>query len=427
MGTFAASGATAAAGFVSGILVARMLGPQMRGELAAVVAWTTVLAVAGDFGIGFAVSYVVGRDRRLAGEAWTYAMLVAAGLGILLAVGAALLVPRALRGQSTDAATLVLGFSAIPFMLGASYQSYLLLGVSRIAESNWVRLLAGAGYTIGVVVCAAAGFASVGALVLAFWLAQVASFVLATVLVVEGLRPRWRIGRETGVQLLRHGLRNQVASVAAQANLRIDQLVLSATFPMEALGLYAVAVALASGTGPLFSAGAIVTIPHVLSAADAGAGRRQVVRFVKLTALVGVPLVAAGVFATPWVLPWLFGRAFAGAVVSAQILLVAGLFQGWNAILGNGLRALGRSSAPAVAETAGLAIKVGFLVVLLPLLGIRGAALASLVAYAGVAILQMATLATGSGESLARLLRGPLGLTDLVSRGSRARKARQER
>ena len=415
-GTFAASGLTAAAGFVAGIVVARALGPHLRGELASVVVWTTLLATAGDFGIGFAVSYVVGRDRRLASEAWTQAMLWAASLGAVLAVGAVVLVPRTVHGQTTSMSTFALGFSAIPFMLGASYQSYLLLGMARVAEGNWVRLVAGVGYAAGVVACAATGHATVGALVLAFWVAQVAAFLLATALVVDRARPTWRLGRATGIEVLRHGVKTQVASVAAQATLRVDQLVLAATFPPEALGLYAVAVALASGTGPIFSAGAIVAIPHVSAAAHSGGGSREVVRFLKLTALVGLPLVVVGVVVTPWVLPLLFGKAFSGANTSAQILLVAGLFQGWNAILGNGLRALGRPGSPAIAETMGLVLTGGLLFVLLPRFGTRGAAIASLTAYAGVATIQLMTLASGSGQSLARLLGEPLGLAELLSR-----------
>lgn len=73
----------------------------------------------------------------------------------------------------------------------------------------------------------------------------------------------------------------------------------------------------------------------------------------------------------------------------AQILLAAAVFQGSNLVLGNGLRGLGQPGKTALSEGAGVFVTIILLVLLLPVYGGVGTALASFCAYALVWFLQM--------------------------------------
>jgi O-antigen/teichoic acid export membrane protein len=89
---------------------------------------------------------------------------------------------------------------------------------------------------------------------------------------------------------------------------------------------------------------------------------------------------------TPWVLPFLFGAAFAAAIPAALIMVGASAIAAVNTVLEEGLRGLGRPMAVLWAELCGLAVTAVALLILLRPLGIVGAALASVCGYSTVLV-----------------------------------------
>jgi O-antigen/teichoic acid export membrane protein len=199
----------------------------------------------------------------------------------------------------------------------------------------------------------------------------------------------------------------QLGTLAAQATLRIDQLLMSLFIGREQLGYYVIAVAFGAVVQPIFSALATVALPRVLQAASLEAGGLQSARFIKIGFALAVPVIAVGVPTMPWVLPLIFGTRYVPSVLPAQVLLAAGVFQGQNALCANCLRGLGAPGRPTVAETVGLLVTAGLLAVLLPTMGILGAALASLLAYATVTVVELRFVSVHSGLSLTALARAP--------------------
>jgi O-antigen/teichoic acid export membrane protein len=163
------------------------------------------------------------------------------------------------------------------------------------------------------------------------------------------------------------------------------------------LGKYVVAVAMASTVGPIYTTLAIVALPQVTRQPDAAAGGRESVRYFQLGVLVGGPLLLLAALLMPWLLPLLFGDQYPGAVLPAQILMIAALSQGTDIVLSNCLRGLGRPGLPAIGEGAGVLVTVVLLFVLLPLLGAVGAALTSLLAYTATAGAQMVFVTRAAG------------------------------
>jgi O-antigen/teichoic acid export membrane protein len=108
----------------------------------------------------------------------------------------------------------------------------------------------------------------------------------------------------------------------------------------------------------------------------------MLLRVLRMNSIVVLVLVAMQLFATPLLLPLLFGADYRAAVPAALLLVVAGGFSGLNLTLSNGLRGLGHPQTSLIAEVLGLVVTALGLLVLLPPLGILGAAAASLLAYA---------------------------------------------
>jgi O-antigen/teichoic acid export membrane protein len=395
--TLAATVLMALAGLCSGVVLARTLGPAHRGEFAAVLLWSGILALLGELGLGFAFSYYAGKDRGSVSGLWTMAWGTSFAWGGVLALGGAALLPAVLDLSPAVVTSLRWAMVTVPLTLVTLYQSYILLGAGSLTESNLVRVCSTLSYVAGVVVVAAVGWAGVKNYTFAYLLSQGWACLFATGLTRRTLGPSLRWQPALIRPVLGYGLKTFVSSVASQANLRLDQLMMTALASSEQLGLYVVAVAVSGVFGPLYTALAVVVLPRVTHESSLMAGGRQALRHVQLGIIIGFPLTVMAVVAVPWLLPLLFGKDYGQAIAPAQILLVAAIFQGTNTVLGSGLRGLGQPGKTALAESAGLVVTVGLLLALLPGLGAIGAAIASLSAYALVMLVQATFVRRTSG------------------------------
>jgi O-antigen/teichoic acid export membrane protein len=183
------------------------------------------------------------------------------------------------------------------------------------------------------------------------------------------------------------GVPSALTTVPSMLNFRLDQMLMAAILPAEMLGLYLVAVVWSLSLSPCLGAVATTLFPHVASHAGSERQRRAFIDVVKLSGAAALLAAAGLALMTPWILPLVFGPEFAPSVPAALTLVLAAAALGFNQVLEEGLRGLGRPTAVLWSEVVGLAISVVLLVLLLRPLGIIGAALASLCGYASVTAL----------------------------------------
>jgi len=379
----------AVAGLCSGVVLARTLLPVSRGEFAVVLIWPGALAMFGELGLGFSFSFYAGKDRAKLDGLWTLALGVSLIWGGFLSIVGALVFPGIVHLSAAAHSCLIWNLITVPISLLTGYSAYFLLGSNRVFEFNMVRLSGAVVYTVGILALALTHQASVTKYTLVYILSQWLACAVAVGFIVRRLKPvlRWQSSLVKPVFI--YGGKTYLSSLAAQMNLRLDQLLMSSLVATEQLGLYVIAVSFSSMLMPLFSALAVVTLPRVTCAPDLRAGGRQVVRYLQLGLVMGLPAMAFAIITAPWLLPLFFSAKYASSILSAQILLVGVIFQGSNIVLGNGLRGLGQPGKTMLSEGAGLIVTVVLLVWLLPVYGALGAAVASLSAYSLVTFIQL--------------------------------------
>lgn len=381
--SFAASALIQPINILTGVLLARVLGPQARGELAAVLLWPSILIAVGSLGALDAAAYYGARgktDRRtLVGTT----LVIGLAQSVLLAGVGAAIVTFALDDYSdstTRTAYLMLAY--IPLNLIALYLMWLLNGFQRFAWFQILRLT-----TIGAAAVALVGLAlsdelTVLAAALGYLLANVVTLIGAAVLVQaeSGISVRFNLPLARG--LLGFGVRSHVSNVSSALNERLDQLLISVFLRPAQLGFYVIAVTLSSATILVGMSVYLVALPAVASlesgSAQATAARRLVALTFVLSTVVSVPIV---LFA-PALIELFFGGAFLPAADVARVLVVAAIAFSTNRALGAVLKAIGRPLDPGVAEIIALGATVGGLAALLPAFGLMGAAVASLISYA---------------------------------------------
>ena len=378
---------TVAAG-LGGILLARALGPTVRGEYAAISAWFGIALMVGCMGQPAALCFYVSRDptRARLYVATSRAMMLATGV---MALGAGLLLSTLLSRGNPGVATgyrIAFGTSIVAFV-GASYTFS--LQATDLHRWNVVRV------SQPVLSLAAMGLLWYLRLLTLF----TALFVVAVTMVLQ-LVWAYRCCRITGLApgrpklglvrpLSAYGVAQIAALTPAAVNANLDQLVLSQTVAPANLGRYAIAVSLTSVPIPLVAAIGNVAFPRL-------AARRAVTeetRRLQLIAVLGSAGLAAAMLlplalVAYWFLPLAFGEAYRGAVPLLWILTPGAIFLACNQVVGDLLR--GRNHPAVVAWAQGLAaiFTVVLLFALLPVVGVAGAAIASTISY-GVALAAM--------------------------------------
>jgi len=176
------------------------------------------------------------------------------------------------------------------------------------------------------------------------------------------------------------GTRGQLGSLLSLFNLRLNFVFIAAIAGPAALGIYAVAAKYAEVLRVVPIAANWVLYPRFArSEADvaSASSRWFIPRAGAVTAGIALPLaLAAGA-----IVPFLFGQAFAGAVLPAQILLVGLAAEGAAGVMTAYLFARGRPGLNSLAAGTGLAMTLVLDVILIPRMGAVGAAIASSVAY----------------------------------------------
>ena len=189
--------------------------------------------------------------------------------------------------------------------------------------------------------------------------------------------------------LASYGLTQLAALAPTTFNAQLGQLVLSQTVPPADLGRYAIAVSLTLLPMPLVSAIGNVAFPRLaaLGVVTEATRRLQFLAVIGSAAIASVILLPLGAVAY-WMVPLIFGAGYRGAVPLLWLLIPGAIFAACGQVVGDLLRGGNQLAAVAWAQGPAAVFLVVLLIVLLPVIGVMGAAISSTVAY-GIALALM--------------------------------------
>lgn len=368
-------------GILTGIASARLLGPQGRGELAALTLWPMILALVAGLGINQAIVFHAGKRRFALAEVWTAALVIWMVQSLVVLLAGSALIPLVLRHYSPEARHLSRLFLAFtPLLMLGGYPASLLQGRLDLLSFIVLRGITPAVYAAGLATLLLRGRASLRDVVLLQIAGACLTVLVAGWLLLGKTRLRFAWNRHACSSLLAFGWRSNLSSVTSYVNQRSDQLLLSLFVPPRELGLYVVAVALATAVGFFPQAAGAVTIATG-SNLDPCEARQVIARSFRVALAVLVPVCAAVFVLCPWLISFAFGPSYSSATTACRILLPGTVALGLNQVLYDGARALERPALPSYAEGLSTMITVVGLLLLLPRLGFLGAAIASTMAY----------------------------------------------
>lgn len=393
-------------GLMTGILVARLLGPQGRGELVAIQLWPDSFRGVALLGLYEALAYYSARAPQEAGRYMGSAVTLGFFSAVLFMGIGYLALPVFLSAQPAAVVSAAQWYLLIlPLTALIWIPHHALRGRSDFVAWNALRLAPGLAWLLAIWLTWMAGSFEPGRIAM--------SYVATTALLGIPLLAimTWRI---TGPfwpdpqhwrPMVRYGLLSVGGSTPLVLNLRLDQMLMAALLPAHMLGLYVVGVTWSGMIAPLLSALGAVLFPRIAAQMDTERRAQMFTQGSRVAVLATAIITIVVLLCTPWAIMLLFGEQFAAAIPAAIISVVAAAIAGMNQVLEDGLRGFGQPQAVLFAEGGGLLVSVVALLLLLPALGIVGAALASVCGYSTVTLLLIMQMQRLTGCSPASFLR----------------------
>ena len=374
---------------ISGVLAARILGPEGRGDLALYVLIAAIFVELGGLGLPTAMTYQIAKDP---GDARAIVRALAPTIGgqvaLLFVIQTALMVILFAGSHDHVFAAAVVSLALVPSLLVQRYSLAMLQGQQRFTWFNILRIAQPAFYSATMIALFIAGQRNLLAITVAFVMSNLLIGTWALVVALRGL-PVNRGTRPSVRPMLRFGVKGMLGASNPVETFNLDQAIVGLALSPAALGLYVVGVAFTNLPGFVAKSVGIVAYPQVASQPSPIAARRAVWRYFWFNFALGLVVIVILEILSGWLVPLFFGHQFQGAVPITRILLVSALFLAARRVLSDALRGAGFPGLGSVAEISTWFVLVPLLPLLVTLGGTQGVAFALVIASVFALLLLM--------------------------------------
>lgn len=390
--TFATKLAIVGIGVATSAVMARSLGPEGKGLYSLAVLAGGMVYVALNLGIGAVSGFMLGRKRisfeELAGNWLSLSVVIGAGILALALALAPALVPRFL--PSVPLWTVVTALCAVPFIMLNSNFQMLFRANDDFRSFNIVEILQPAAFLVLYVPAVFLARqrlleASVGV----YLVSTVVGGLGAVLLAARLTRLSFRWNRPLVGESLRFGVQQNLGSFLDFLNFRFDMLLVNYFLDPANVGFYSISVILPEKLWYIPNVLSAVLHPRIAHAETEDQANRDTALVSRLTALI-IGAGCLGILLLGRLLVrLLYSDRFLPAVSPLFILLPGAFMMSLARILTSDLTARGFPRANMWAGLVGLVSNVAINLVLIPRMGIAGAALASSISYSLYTIVVM--------------------------------------
>jgi O-antigen/teichoic acid export membrane protein len=368
-----------------GAITARWLGQEGKGMVVMIILLPNMLGLFLNAGIGVGNAYYAGRGivspAVLTRNSLTFGLSVSTlgivAVGVLAALG---LLQSIVPGVSTP--YLLLGMVALPVMLLYNILSNVLYGLGRINATNVLNFLQTALVLPLMVILVVWFRMSVLGAVLAQLMAMAAVLALTMFyLRREGCTFRLGWDRAAGRLTFVFGFKAYVGNFLQYFNYRLDTFFVNYYAGTKGAGIYAVAVSVAELLWQFPNAAAYVLFPKSTASSHETMNRvtpRVFWIVLGVTTAAGIFLAVTGRF----LIRLVFSDAFIGSYVPCLALVPGVVLLGAARVLTADIAGRGHVLYNTIGCAATLVITVIFDLLLIPPMGVLGAAVASTISYA---------------------------------------------
>lgn len=368
-------------GLVATIIIARVLGPEGKGAYTLIILIPSMLVLLGNLGIGTGNIYFGGSQRHNWNELASNSLISALMLGIPLTVVflSYYFIGHPAILNDLEPGCVVLAALTIPMSLLATYFSSILLGQHRIREYNMVYLLNSVVFIALTSVLLVLQGGIFGVIVA--WTSAISIMTLLSFMLVQRTTTvRWAFYALPFKDSIRLGAQAYLGDIIQFLNYRLDMLLIAFFMSATFVGYYSIAVTLAEALWYLPGSVGVIIVARTsgLSKEELNRTTPQICRnTLFITILCALALAVLG---KP-IITLLFGSAFLPALEPLWVLLPGIVAFSICKVLSNEIIMRGKPIINIIAVVISLVINASLNILLIPRMGISGAALASTISY----------------------------------------------
>ena len=353
LGTFTTNLLILLVSLATGMLVARLLGPDGRGALATIVFWPSLFSAIGLMSLPAALVYRRGNattGRTIISS--TSILLCVVLIPLCLLIGNMIL-PFVLQDPALMKIARIFMFVFVPLHFLATILLAIIQSDLRFNQFNISRLVPNVVYLAGLLFLWASQSTNIETVA---WATLVGTFFTVIIRLHFARNSFWALPTFTEARaLLENSLRFHGGNIFSLIYSQADRFVVIILWDSKVIGLYVVAYTLASaGLGTISMAFRDLLFPRLAVISDKKEQKSAFEQTLRFTTLLLLPAAILVAILSPWLLPFLFGNAFSGAVNLCLLLVVAYVPATIRDIISSGLRGTGEWKACVYAEAIAL-------------------------------------------------------------------------
>jgi len=366
-------GGQIALNMASGILTARALKPDGRGELAAMILWPIFLSGAFTIGIPSALLYSIRLKAISARNLIGTAMLLGLILSLFTAAAGIFLLPLWLVHYSPEVVRM-----AQWFMITTPNSILLYIGRAaleargRFGMSSVLTLSPPCFIVLSLLLLLPFHFLTPISAACVYVLSGILPLVLILFQLRHELIPQAQSIPGATKALLSYGVRSYGIDLCGTLSQYVDQaLVLKLLSPAD-MGSYTVALSLSRMINIGFTSVAAVLFPKAINQ-DLKTSYRMSLRALVASLMLAVPAALVLLFCARLALRVLYGREYDIATGLLKILILEAILSGCITVMSQTFMAIGRPGTVTLLQSAGLATAIPLVAFLVPRYGSEGA------------------------------------------------------
>lgn len=365
---------------ISSVVIARMLGPEGQGLVAALTAAVAIVLQFGNLGLYASNIRFVSEDRKLYSKAAGNSLTIGVILGLCLFIALAVstkIIPAAYA--EIPAAMLVFYATSLPFSLITMLSQGMLLAVDRIKKYNLLVLLRALLVLVGSTIILVVLHQGVREIIILLVLIEVFTSImhLAVTYLIEKFRPSFDLNFL--FSMMKYGLKVYVATQMTYLVLKFDILLVNYFLGLEQAGVYSISAKIAD---LLYMVPATIAIIFFPKATALGPKAKPFTDKILLgvSAIMAPSCIILFVLAGPLItLP--FGDIYAGAITPLKILIPGIFFISLETILMSYFASKTMPYFAVATPILGVLTNIVLNIFWIPAYGIEGAAASSTISY----------------------------------------------
>ncbi|WP_336788246.1 lipopolysaccharide biosynthesis protein [Paenibacillus sp. MMO-177] len=367
---------------LTGVIIARFLGPEGRGEQAAMIMWPQLLSYIVTLGLPSSIIYYMKQKESDQGSLFLASLWMCFGLGTMSMIGGLIFLPGWMDGYSADKVQFACwALILVPFGLLGAINNAVLQAREEYALFNRIRYLPNVITLILLFALVLAGQVNPFYTSLAYLAPTIPLSVWIMVRMLKIYSFRQKGIMQSSRQLVQYGIRSYGTDLAGTLSFYIDQVLVVGLLSPVSLGIYLVALNLSKMLDIIQASVVSVLFPQAsgLNQSDA---IQLTLKVYRISSVITIVLVLAAIACAPLGLMLLYGKSFEDAIPIFRILIIQAAIGSATWTLAQGFMATDKPGRVTMLKVASLIMNVLLINLMTPHFGIIGAAYSLLISAA---------------------------------------------